>query len=509
MASKHEHEQNLRRLQASLQSVPSALLLIDSAGIIVTANDAAKDIFGYAPDELDGSHLEVLLPVDVRQNHPNVQRAYTKTPYPRTLDEVPDLKGLKKSGELVPLSIGLRPHEVDDEHYVIASFVDMTANLAEQEKTRLALDSAASAMIMVDRDTRITLVNRKACEMFRYKRDELLGEKIEMLIPKEIRRAHVVYRSSFHSNPAQRDMAGGLELNGARSDGTLFPVEVALTPINDHGETMTMATVIDVTAQKLAEQSINEQNIDLLRLNDELARFAYSASHDLKAPLASLDGLLSCIEEDAKDEDLPAVLANVGRTRDLTQRLAKLIEGILGLAKAERIDEAEEEIDLEALIADIQIMLQSTLQDNNIELSLERAGESTIVSQSERLRGILENLIGNAAKFADKKKPNSFVKVSVYRVNCQLVVAVADNGIGIPPEDQANVFKMFSRFTNHSRKGSGLGLSLVKQHVTHLGAEISFTSSPAGTRFEIVFPNIEQVANGASAKVPAAAGGNS
>lgn len=474
----------------AFEAAPTALLVVDDRGRIVLANADVNELFGYEATELVGESIELLVPEEFRDGHPELREAYQTLPHRRTMGSGRDLFGVTKSGRLIPVEIGLNAIHTREGTYSVASVLDMTAQLAEQHRTRQAIDASASAMVMIDAKGKIALANKAASKMFQIEHDRLVGAAIEQLIPQRFHRRHVVYRTSFAAEPSDRKMGAEGDLYGIRSDGTEFPVEVGLTAIDHDSGRMIMATVIDMSERVRYEAEILRQNEGLARLNDDLTQFAYSASHDLKAPLTTLQGILALIGEDVTDGNVEEAVLNAGRARELAGRLGGLIESTLGLAQSQELATTEAEpIDLRDMVDHIRQSLDGLFQAHGVEYRNHVPDDCAPFAQETRLRQIIDNLVSNAVKYSDPAKDPRLVQVSAELQPDTLVIVVEDNGIGIPAEAADHVFKRFRRFANHEVEGTGIGLALVKQHVDRLGGEISYASSPAGTTFEVRLPS--------------------
>lgn len=479
----------LAQFGRAFEAVPAALLVVDDGGRIVLANADVNELFGYEAGELIGQPIEVLVPPEARDGHPELREAYQSLPHRRTMGSGRDLFGISKSGRMIPVEIGLNAVHSREGDYSVASVLDMSANHAERERTRKAIDATGSGMIMVDRAGRVVLTNDAASEMFNVGQDELLGVAIEQLIPKRFHRRHVVYRTSYSAEPSDRKMGAGRDLYGIRPDGTEFPVEIGLTPIDHESERMIMATVLDISERVRFEEEILRKNDDLSRLNDDLTQFAYSASHDLKAPLTTLEGLLTLISEDIAGGDVKEAAVNADRAKLLSKRLADLIESTLGLAQSEEYGAAEmEAVAVSDLIEHTRQSLDGLFEAHDVEMRNRVSVECTPLTQRTRLRQIIENLVSNAVKYSDPDKPERHVEVSANLTSDTILIVVQDNGVGIPEEAAEHVFKRFRRFGSHDVEGTGVGLALVKQHVDRMEGQITFTSSPEGTRFELTLP---------------------
>lgn len=479
---------DIDRFHAVFHAAPGPLALVGSNGKIVFANAALNRLFEYGDGELDGHGVEILVPLEFRDSHPELRTAYFDLPRNREMGTGRNLFGVTKSGREVPVEIGLSHIKLDNSSWTLASVLDLTERSRNEERLRMAVDAASSAMVMVDDKGAIALANTQATQTFGYKREELLGQAIEMLIPADIRRRHTVYRASYGSDPTVRTMGRGRELFGLRKDGTRFPVEIGLTPFKAQDGDFIMATIIDITERKAAESAIREQNEKLASLNEELMQFAYSASHDLKAPLSTISGLLKYVDSDLESGNTEEAIRNTKRARELTVKLAGLIEDLLDLAKNDGIDEPFEIVDIGAMANEITASLEGSIVAMDVTATTDCGDDPTLKTQRTRMKQVLENLIANGINYADAAKPEKTLDVSFRRHDGYGVISVADNGIGIPEDKQSQVFKMFQRFGNHTVPGSGLGLALVKKNVDALCGSIEFRSSSQGTEFTIMIP---------------------
>lgn len=462
-----------------LEICPTPILLVTENGKIVLTNKRLDQLFGYQSDELIGQSVEVLVPTDVRSHHPDLRNAFFQMPTSRRMGTGRDLNGVRKTGEMVPVEIGLDPIDFNGELMVMVSVLDISERKQSEAMIRAALDAASSGMIQVSESGEIQLVNMVAAAIFGYDRSEMIGQPVEMLIPEPLRRKHAVYRTSYQNDRQIRPMGSSLELPGLRKDGTVVPLEIGLTPVDGRHGKSTMATISDISERILREKHLAQKNQQLATLNQELLQFTYSASHDLKAPLASISGLLQYCENDLQDGDYAEVESNLQRSRTLAERLAQRVEDMLVLAKSDLADAKWEPVDVREKVETIW----AALLTDGVTFDTDFAHQVPLHSISSRFETIVENLISNAIKYG-----NGRVTVRTWNDGDTFHLAVEDNGDGIPAEHHGKVFRLFQRFSDREAGGSGLGLALVKKNAMQLAGSVGFESKRGKTLFTVVLP---------------------
>ncbi|QHJ13121.1 Phytochrome-like protein cph1 [Paraglaciecola mesophila] len=240
--------------------------------------------------------------------------------------------------------------------------------------------------------------------------------------------------------------------------------------------------------QKL-EKLVEQRTQSLTRANEELAQFAYRASHDLKAPLTSSKLLTQFIIEDIESGNINSAIDDANKIYGQMEKLEKLVVGILSLTEADAIDDTKTSIDLASIIDDIRLRLLEprNLANGFIRCTTDITSEFT--SEKVRIVQILENLISNSEKYKDEAKPEApFINITLQETDLDYRLVVEDNGLGIPANRHDEVFQMFKRFHPEVSSGSGLGLAIVKKHVSFLKGQIDMQSSALGTVFTITLP---------------------
>ena len=254
-----------RRFRLVVEAAPNAMVMVDRAGKIVMVNAQAERVFGYSRAELVGQPVEMLVPERLRSHHPELRKTFFADPQPRPMGAGRDLYGLKKDGSEFPVEIGLNPIETDEGTMVLSAIVDITARKAaelalreSEQRFRLVVEAAPNAMVMIDRAGKIVMVNTQAERVFGYSRAELVGQPVEMLVPERFRSHHPELRKTFFADPQPRPMGAGRDLYGLKKDGSEFPVEIGLNPIETDEGTMVLSAIVDITARKAAELALRE-----------------------------------------------------------------------------------------------------------------------------------------------------------------------------------------------------------------------------------------------------------
>ncbi|MFJ5776901.1 PAS domain S-box protein [Streptomyces sp. NPDC093094] len=245
------------RFRGLLEAAPDAMVIVDGEGCIRLVNAQTETLFGYGRAELLGQSVDMLIPERFRAQHGHHRGGYAATRQVRPMGAGLELHGLRKDGTEFPVEISLSPLETTDGLLVSAAVRDVSDRKAAEERFRGLLEAAPDAMVIVDDEGRMRLVNAQTETLFGYGRAELLGQSVDMLIPERFRAQHGRHRGGYAATRQVRPMGAGLELHGLRKDGTEFPVEISLSPLETTDGLLVSAAVRDVSDRKAAEQHIN------------------------------------------------------------------------------------------------------------------------------------------------------------------------------------------------------------------------------------------------------------
>jgi PAS domain S-box-containing protein len=286
--------------RALAESAPDGIVLVNQEGRIVLVNLQTEKLFGYRRDELLDKPIEILVPERLRGRHRGHRAGFMGQPLVRPMGAGLELYGLRKDGTEFPIEISLSPVKAEDSSLVCSSIRDITERKRIEERFRALLDSAPDAMVIAGHDGRIVLVNSQTEKLFGYKREELLGQPVEVLVPERFWRHHRAHRDGYMVNPQSRPMGIGHDLYGLKKDGTEFPVEISLSPqITDEG-TLVSSTIRDITDRKRVEDALRQSEANF-RAMIEGTYGVYRASAEGKLLMVN-DALVSMLGyESAQD----------------------------------------------------------------------------------------------------------------------------------------------------------------------------------------------------------------
>ncbi len=472
-----------------LESAPDGIIIVDRQGRIVLINGQVERQFGYGRDELIGQPIEVLIPDRFRPGHAQQRDSYHADPRTRPMGAGLALLARRKDASEFPVEISLSPSKLrnGDGSVVISVIRDITERKKAEERFRALLESAPDAMVIADRNGRIVLVNTQMERMFGYSREEMLGKEIELLLPERFRERHLEHRAGYFREPRPRPMGLGVELFGRRKDGSEFPVEISLSPLETDEGVLVTGAIRDITERREAQRELERQARELARSNAELEQFAYVASHDLQEPLrmvASYTQLLARRYRGKLDADADEF---IGYTVDGVRRMQDLINDLLAYSRVGRMGKEFAPTDCEAVLSRVLFGMQTTLEENGATVTHEPL--PTILADGTQIGQLFQNLISNAVKFHGEDPPR--VHVSAAQQGDEWVFSVRDNGIGIEPQYAERIFLIFQRL--HSRTdypGTGIGLAICKRIVERHGGRIWLESQLGeGTTFFFTIPH--------------------
>jgi PAS domain S-box-containing protein len=380
-----------------------------------------------------------------------------------------------------------------------------------EQRFRKLLEAAPDAILEVDAAGRIVLLNESAEKMFGYARQEMFGLNVDSLVPEAMRSGHHRHRTSYTDQPQTRPMGTGLELNALRRDGTLFPVEISLSPNWTPDGLRVIAIVRDISDRRHAEERlrlVGEQytaelaaknaqleahNLEVEKANRLKSEFLASMSHELRTPLHTVIGFSELLAEETEGPLNARQKRFLGHILQDSRHLLELINEVLDISKIEagKLLLQPGKFDFATCLDETLAAIHNQAEAKKINIENKNTFQGLLYADALRTKEILYNLLSNAIKFTPK---NGTVWVESLTQSDCLRVTVGDSGIGIPPEEHAAIFEKFYQIgdtTSGVREGTGLGLSITKKLVELHGGTIWLESRIGqGSRFSFTLPLI-------------------
>lgn len=467
----------IAHFDAIVSAIPGAALIVNVDGVVLTHNDALSDLLGYDEASLKGQSISMLLPEQTRSFHAELIRNFFGEFVRRSMGNGKALAARHNDGSELPIEIGLNPILLGSQKYVLAILVDTRKREAENRNLRAIINASPYGNILVNEQGEVELFSSQAEQIFGYLSHEIVGQPIEVLIPRRYHANHGQLRASYDRSKGKRAMGAGRDLTGLHKDGSEIPLEIALSPLQIDSGNKVLVAVSDITDRKKME-------LDLRHLNTSLEEFTYVASHDLKSPLRGISDLVTWIREDIGSEIPASVTRNLDRMSVRVSRLERIIDNLLAYARAGRRAENAQAVNLTDMVNGI-VEIMAIPPGFNVSLDFKL---NEIVSPVTPLETILRNLIANAVKHHDKSQGE--IRIDAVADGDRCIIRVKDDGPGIPEHARERVFKLFQTMTAAERENSGVGLAVARRLVEAHGGAIWITAgdNERGTIFNIRWP---------------------
>lgn len=466
-------------LDVTFASIGEGVVATDVDGGITFFNGVAQALTGWRQAEAMGRPVDEILRIERTADDSLTENpALIAMRERRSVEHADDLVLVARDGKRTHVDMNGAP-TFDAEGRLVGSVLvvhDVTERRRAEERFRVAVEAAPNAMIMVDADGKMTLVNTQTERLFGYTRDELIGQPIEKLVPERFRAHHGNYRSVFFANSAARPMGSGRDLFGLRRDGSEFPIEIGLNPIETSEGLFVLSAIADITERKRAERQLRQRTEELARSNRDLEQFAYVASHDLQEPLRAVAGPLQILQRRYQGQLDERADEFIGHAVDGATRMQSLIDDLLRYSRVGRLDDPKQAVPAEQALEIAIKNLAVVIQETGAEVTHEPL--PVVQGISTQLALLFQNLIGNAVKFRGNDR-SPHVHIAAKATGDEWRFSVADNGIGIAEQYFDRIFVIFQRLhTRREYPGTGLGLALCKRIVEHHGGKIWVESTP-------------------------------
>jgi PAS domain S-box-containing protein len=479
-----ESEERYRMLLDGIRDY--AIYVMDSQGRVVSWNSGAERIKGYRADQIIGQSFSCFFPPeDIKRGRPEEILRLTAA---SGRHEEQGMR-VRKDGSRFLASLTFTALRDSDGN--LRGFSEFSHDLSESKesgaKYRGLLEAAPDAMVVVNQDGEIVLLNVQAEKQFGYSRDELIGQKVKNIIPEGFAERLIADDLRSTADALAQQIGTGIELTARRKNGSEFPIEIMLSPLKSAQGILVTAAIRDITERNKSEEHLVKTIGELKRSNDELQQFAYVASHDLQEPLrmvASYTQLLAQRYKGRLDSDADEF---IGYAVDGSNRMQDLIQDLLAYSRAGTNGKVLREISSENAFKEALANLRTTIGESGAIVTHDLL--PAITTDDTQLSQVFQNLVGNAIKYRGAEVPHVHVSAARNGGN-EWIFSVRDNGLGIDPQYFEKIFVIFQRLHGREEfKGTGIGLAICKKVVERLGGRIWVESQPQkGSTFYFALP---------------------
>jgi len=393
----------------------------------------------------------------------------------------------------------------------------------EMDSLTALFEHATEAIIVSDKTGKIIKTNPSSEKLFGYQTGGLLGKTVEDLVPMRYKERHTGHREGYNKNPHARSMGKNIDLFARKNDDTEFPVEISLSYYKQGDDTYAIAFIIDITERKKHQEAIKKLNFDLEKkvgertkvlhealmelesskeqlskalenekeLNDMKSRFVTMASHEFRTPLSTILSSISLVSKYNEGDGDEKIQKHVHRIKSAVTNMTLILNDFLSAEKLEegKVFLRKEHVDLKHLATEVLSEINGILKAGQ-KVNYTHVGMDFGLFDKQMVRNILLNLLSNAIKFSPENKS---ISLDTEITPNEIRIKVADQGVGIPAEEQEHLFERFFRAKNVTNiQGTGLGLNIVGKYLEAMKGKINFKSElNIGTTFTITIPNEE------------------
>lgn len=472
-----------------LQNVREAIIVTDLKGKILFCNEGAENKFGYTKEELLGKSVNILYYDPIQR--PEFDDIMYKIKHGQ--DFIAEWRARRKDNSDLWLEVRTRP--MKDQYDNVIGFIGVSRSIETQKRDKEKIkkseatlkaifNSSYQAFVLIDRDYKIISFNKVAASLCLEMLNKTLLEEGSFLdLIKE-------YPNEEFIQVINKTLEGNITSTQTNVSPVLAQprwFETYFSPVEDNDGNIigVSLSITDITSRKKDEAIIKQQNMELQKTNAELDRFVYSASHDLKAPLSAILGIVQVAQIDPESSSRETYIQMIEKN---VKRLMHVIKDLTNFSRNARLEIVKEKIDIKAMTEELEEAFAYLKNSSHIKFYHDIEPSHNLISDKLRIQILLNNLISNAIIFHDIKQDSPFIKISAKQLNDEIIICVEDNGPGIDEKYHPKIFDMFYRASTTSM-GSGLGLYISKGIVEKLNGTITLQSRVGkGTKFIVKLP---------------------
>jgi PAS domain S-box-containing protein len=492
-----ESEERYRMLLDGIRHY--AIFGMDPQGQILTWNTGAERIKGYTANEIIGHNFSCFFPLeDIERGRP--QEVLRITAASGRYEE----QGVRVRKDGSRFLANVTFAALRDAAGNLRGFSEFSHDLTEKQeseaKYRGLLEAAPDAMVVVNQAGEIVLLNLQAEKQFGYDRNELVGRQVKNIIPEGFAERLIADGTRTAAEALTQQIGAGIELSGLRKDGSVFPIEIMLSPLESAEGILVTAAIRDISLRKKSEQDnaelerrVEERTKELAIANQvleqsnlELKQFAYIASHDLQSPLRSIAGFVQLLKLEYEGKLDEQADDWIRRTVLAVERMQTLIHDLLSYSRVEAHSGILTRIPFIEIVSDALALLESSIHDSGGQVTW--GPLPYIFGDRSQLVQVIQNLISNGLTYHSEKPPQ--IHLSAERGEGAWMFSVRDNGIGIDPKYREQIFEIFKRLHDQNDyPGTGIGLAVCRRVVNRHGGRIWVESeSGHGSTFHFTIP---------------------
>lgn len=486
-------KENESKLRSIIAHAPAAIAVFVGEDLIIEhPNELFIELFDKG-DQIEGKSMHSLLSgwVEGDQQFLSLMQGVFESGKAFEANEVPVF--FKKENRTRYFNISFTP--LLDNHDKVYAVLDVSLNVTDQVVARKNLEASEThlellsntvpAMIFyLDAEQHYRSYNETFMRWFNTDKKEALGKTVREFIGEK---AYAVVEP--HLKIAYAGQQEIYEMRAPSKYGEDKWLSIVYTPHkNEEGEVLGLIVhATDVTQSKKAEIDLQEKNQELLRVNNDLDNFIYTASHDLKAPISNLEGLLSAFQDSSELDESQQQLMDMMSTS--IERFKTTLLDLTEISKAQRLEDDSEIVSFRALVDEICLDIRELIEGHSPQIETHFLVKEIHFSR-KNLRSILYNLLSNALKYSSPNRP-PIVSISTEESEGFVLLTVTDNGLGLSEENQNRIFGMFQR-VHHHIEGTGIGLYMIKKMIENVGGHITLTSKEGeGSSFKMYLPHYE------------------